>query len=171
MEGNLLYDLRYTISITDKNFSNFLAIRLTFSFISSTLLSLILLSLIQIKQMPNRLFLNFSLWIFLIASFSTLLGNWIFLTMVFGIFLMIVWILLYRLIYSSLPGNGWIKGLYFGFIIGFVKSVPEAFNQWMLINYPTPLILVQLFNTFISLMIFGALLGFFFSKFKVITEE
>ncbi len=98
-------------------------------------------------------------------------GNWIFLTMVFGIFLMIVWILLYRLFYSSLPGNGWIKGLYFGIIIGFIKSVPEAFNQWMLINYPTPLILVQLFNTFISLVIFGALLGFFFSKFKVITNE
>ena len=97
-------------------------------------------------------------------------GNWIILTMVFGIFLMIVWIFLYRLLYSSLPGKGWIKGLYFGIIIGFIKSVPEAFNQWMVINYPIPLILVQLFNTFISLVIFGVLLGFFYSKFKVITE-
>ena len=108
-----------------------------------------------------------------IKSFDFLggLGNWILLTMVFGIFLMIVWIFLYKLLFLSLPGKGWIKGLYFGVIIGFVKSVPEAFNQWMVINYPTPLILVQLFNTFISLVIFGALLGFFFSKFKVITGE
>ncbi len=108
-----------------------------------------------------------------IKSFDFLggLSNWIILTMVFGIFLMIVWIFLYKLFYLSLPGKGWIKGLYFGIIIGFIKSVPEAFNQWMVINYPTPLILVQLFNTFVSLVIFGALLGFFFSKFKVITEE
>ena len=108
-----------------------------------------------------------------IKSFDFLggLGNWIILTMVFGIFLMIIWIFLYKLFYSSLPGKGWIKGLYFGIIIGFIKSVPEAFNQWMVIDYPTPLILVQLFNTFISLVIFGALLGFFFSKFKVIIDE
>jgi len=99
------------------------------------------------------------------------LGNWIILTMIFGIFLMVFWIFLYKLFYLSLPGKGWIKGLYFGIIIGFIKSVPEAFNQWMVINYPTPLILVQLFNTFVSLVIFGALLGFFFSKFKVITNE
>ena len=108
-----------------------------------------------------------------IKSFDFLdgLGNWIILTMVFGIFLMIIWMFLYKLFYLSLPGKGWIKGLYFGIIIGFIKSVPEAFNQWMVIDYPTPLILVQLFNTFISLIIFGALLGFFFSKFNVITNE
>ena len=99
------------------------------------------------------------------------LGNWIILTMVFGISLMVIWIFLYKLFYLSLPGKDWIKGLYFGIIIGFIKSVPEAFNQWMVINYPTPLILVQLFNTLVSLVIFGTLLGFFFSKFKVITNE
>ena len=100
-----------------------------------------------------------------IKSFDFLGGleNWIILTMVFGIFLMIIWIFLYKLFYSSLPGKGWIKGLYYGIIIGFIKSVPEAFNQWMVINYPTPLILIQLFNTFISLVIFGALLGFLYS--------
>ena len=108
-----------------------------------------------------------------IKSFDFLggLGNWIILTMIFGIFLMIIWMFLYKLFYLSLPGKGWIKGLYFGIIIGFIKSVPEAFNQWMVIDYPTPLILVQLFNTFISLIIFGSLLGFFYSKFKVITNE
>ncbi len=41
----------------------------------------------------------------------------------------------------------------------------------VLINYPTPLILVQLFNAFIRLVIFCALLGFFFTKFKGITDE
>jgi len=98
------------------------------------------------------------------------LGNWILLTMIFGIVLMIVWIILYRFVYVSLPGNGWIKGLVFGLIIGFIKSVPEAFNQFMVINYPIPLIVVQLVNTLLGLTIFGVLLGFFYSKFKVIEE-
>lgn len=98
------------------------------------------------------------------------LGNWIILTMVFGIMLMVLWIFLYNLFYVSLPGKNWTKGLFFGLIIGFIKSVPEAFNQWMVINYPVPLILVQLFNTYLSLILFGILLGFFFYKFKVIEE-
>ena len=99
------------------------------------------------------------------------LANWIILTMVFGIFLMIIWIFLYKMFYQCLPGKGWTKGLCFGIIIGFIKAVPEAFNQWMVIDYPVPLILVQLFNTFIGLVIFGSLLGFFFSKFNVIIHE
>lgn len=99
------------------------------------------------------------------------LGNWILVTMLFGIVLMIFWIYLYKILYQSLPGEGWQKGLYFGLIMGLIKSVPEAFNQWMVINYPVPLILVQLFNTFIGVLIFGTLMGFFFSKFKVITVE
>lgn len=98
------------------------------------------------------------------------LGNWIALTMVFGIVLMVFWICLYKLLYHSLPGKNWAKGLSFGFIIGFIKSVPEAFNQWMVINYPVPLILVQLFNTYLGLIIFGALLGFLFFRFRVIEE-
>ncbi len=92
------------------------------------------------------------------------LGNWIVLTMVFGIILMIFWIFLFKYCYSCLPGKGWIKGLIFGITIGIIKSVPEAFNQWMTINYPTPLIVMQLINTFLGLLIFGSLLRFFYTK-------
>ncbi len=98
------------------------------------------------------------------------MGNWILLTMIFGIVLMIIWIILYRYVYVILPGKGWVKGLVFGLIIGFIKAVPEAFNQFMVINYPIPLIIVQLVNTFLGLTIFGVLLGFFYSRFKVIEE-
>lgn len=98
------------------------------------------------------------------------LGNWILITMVFGIVLVFIWIVLYRYVYAVLPGNGWLKGLVFGLIVGFIKSVPEAFNQFMVINYPIPLIIVQLVNTLLGLTIFGVLLGFFYSKFRVIEE-
>ena len=98
------------------------------------------------------------------------LGNWILVTEIFGILLMIFWIILYRFAYYSIPGKGWIKGVIFGVVIGIIKSIPEAFNQWMVINYPVPLVLVQLVNTLLGLTIFGLFLGLFFSKFKVIEE-
>ena len=74
------------------------------------------------------------------------LSNWILLTLLFGTFLTIVWIVLYLLFYRSIPGVRWRKGLFYGLIIGFIKAVPEAFNQWMLFVYPVPLILMQLVN-------------------------
>lgn len=54
----------------------------------------------------------------------------------------------FRYCFKCLPGKEWIKGLVFGLIIGIIKSVPEAFNQFMTINYPAPLIMEQLFNTY-----------------------
>ncbi|MEW6042143.1 MAG: hypothetical protein AB1633_11545 [Elusimicrobiota bacterium] len=99
------------------------------------------------------------------------LGNWLLLTMLFGIFLEIVFIILYLLLYKSIPGTGWKKGLSFGLMIGFIKAVPEAFNQWMLFAYPTILIHIQLINTLISLIIFGILLAVIFEKFKVIEKR
>lgn len=98
------------------------------------------------------------------------MGNWLTLTMIFGILLMVFWIILYKVSYFSIPGKGIRKGFIFGITIGLIKAIPEAFNQWMVIDYPVPLILVQLFNTFIGLVLFGCLLGLFFNKFKVIQE-
>jgi len=98
------------------------------------------------------------------------LGNWILVTMIFSILLMTFWIVLYKYTYLSIPGNGWVKGLIFGLVVGLIKSVPEAFNQWMTINYPVPLIIAQLINTLLGLMIFGTLMGFFFHRFKVVEE-
>lgn len=99
------------------------------------------------------------------------MGNWLGLTMGFGLFLEILVIFLFILLYQGIPSQGWKKGLVFGLIIGFLRSVPEAFNQFMLVNYPEILILIQLMNTFIGYIIFGLILGIIFDKAKVITME
>lgn len=98
------------------------------------------------------------------------MGNWILLNALFSVFLIAIFIALYLLLYESIPGTGWKKGLSFGLMIGFIKAVPEAFNQWMLFVYPTILIQVQLINTLIGLVIFGILLAVIFEKFKVIEK-
>ncbi|MCK5137646.1 MAG: hypothetical protein KAR19_17810 [Bacteroidales bacterium] len=108
-----------------------------------------------------------------IKSFDFIGGmsNWILVTLLFGTVFIIVCIILYLILYRSLPGQGWKKGLFFGLMVGFIKAVPEAFNQWMLFVYPESLILVQLANTLIGFLIFGTLLGFFYKKFNVIISE
>lgn len=92
-------------------------------------------------------------------------GNWVMLNMGFGILLIAFFVYLYIVLQPALPGkSGWAKGLYFGFIVGLIKAVPEAFNQFMLFTYPNILIGIQLFNTLVSIMIFGVILGFIFGK-------
>lgn len=98
------------------------------------------------------------------------MSNWILLNSLFSIALIILFIAFYLLVYKSIPGYGWKKGLSFGLILGIVKAAPEAFNQWMLFTYPTTLIVIQLINTLISLIIFGIALGFVFDKFQVIKK-
>lgn len=98
------------------------------------------------------------------------MSNWILLNAVFSIIYIVILIILFILFYESIPGKGWIKGLSFGLILAVVKAIPEAFNQFMVFNYPGILILVQLVIAILSLVIFGVLLSVIFNKFKVITH-
>ena len=98
------------------------------------------------------------------------LANWLGLTFLFGILFTVLIIWLYLLLYPGLPGHGWQKGLFYGLMVGFIKAVPEAFNQWMLFDYPAVLIATQLVNTMLGLTIFGLILAVVFDKLKVINE-
>ncbi len=93
--------------------------------------------------------------------------NWILLTLLFGIFYDVLIIGIYILFYESIPKEKWQKGLIYGTIIAFIKAVPEAFNQYMIFNYPTILILIQLFNTMIGIILSGIILAVVFDKLKV----
>jgi hypothetical protein len=97
------------------------------------------------------------------------LSNWIIVTMLFSMLYMSFLILIFIYIFPLIPGKGWKKGVIFGLICAMVKAVPEAFNQWMVIDYPYQLILLQLVNTIIGLILFGFLLGYIFSKYKIIS--
>jgi hypothetical protein len=97
-------------------------------------------------------------------------GNWIFLMALSSIILITLFIVLYLLLYQSIPGKGWKKGIVFGLMIWIIKAVPEAFNQWMLFDYPAILIIIPLINGLIGMLIFGFLLSLIFDKFKVIEK-
>lgn len=99
------------------------------------------------------------------------MSNWIILNAGFSVLYIVFLIILYCTIYESIPGKSWVKGISYGVLIGLIKAVPEAFNQFMVLNYPAELILVQLVIAILGLIIFGILLYVFFNKFKVIVIE
>ena len=61
-------------------------------------------------------------------------GIWVGLNSVFGLFFTGLLIWLFLLLFRSLPGRNFSKGLFYGGIIALLKAVPEAFNQWMLVT-------------------------------------
>ncbi len=102
-----------------------------------------------------------------IESFGSI-GKYITITMLFSVFFVAFLIFIFLLFYINIPGKRWQKGLYFGILVALLKAVPEAFNQYMNINYPGQLILIQLLNTFIGLILFGIYLEIIFRKSKTI---
>lgn len=96
--------------------------------------------------------------------------NWIIANSVFGIILTLVFIFIFIVLYRSIPGKGWVKGLFYGFMLCITKAIPEAFNQWMLFIYPEEMILMQLVITIISLFLFSLILAFMIDKFKVFNK-
>lgn len=96
------------------------------------------------------------------------IGNWLTITMIFSLLYNALIIIFYLILYQSIPGNGWRKGLNYGMIVGLIKAVPEAFNQYMLFVYPKILIIIQLINSLLSILIFCLLLSIIFKKANVI---
>jgi len=99
------------------------------------------------------------------------MSNWLLINTGFSILFLAFLIILYKFLYNILPGKGLVKGLSYGIFICLIKIIPEAFNQYMLLNYPTILILIQMLLNSISIIIFGLLLSFLFNKFKIITDK
>jgi len=96
--------------------------------------------------------------------------NWLMLRTIFHIVFLSSFIYLYLFFYNTIPGAGWKKGLCFGLLIAALTHIPEAFNQWTLIAYPSQLILLQLINGAVALAIYGILVSIIFKKMNVIKE-
>ena len=79
--------------------------------------------------------------------------------MLMGLALSALYALVFALMRGSLPGNPLLAGLCFSGMAIALKAAPEAFNQYMNINYPRSLIAAQLSNSSISLLISGIALG------------
>ena len=73
--------------------------------------------------------------------------------MIGGALLNVLLALAYAIIHTGLPGAQWKKGLSFWLILLVVNMLPMAFNTWMQIAQPVPLILVEAANRSIGLMI------------------
>ena len=95
-------------------------------------------------------------------------NNWMMLRTTFLVAFSALYIYLFVMLYSSIPGQGWLKGVVFGLTMGVIKNVPEAFNQWTLIVYPHEQVLLQLVNGIVGFAIFGLIMALLFNKFGAI---
>ena len=91
------------------------------------------------------------------------------LTMASGVVLSILYIALFALMRGALPASPLLAGLSFGAIVILIKAAPEAWNQYLNINYPPVLILTQLANSAIALLVTGLLLAYSWEKWPTIT--
>lgn len=96
--------------------------------------------------------------------------NWKLARMLFHVAFMAVAIYIYTLLYSAIPGGPWLKGVYFGILIGILRFIPEAFNTWTLVAYPDVLILLRLVLGLVSFTIFGVLVSVILKKSSSIVE-
>ena len=94
--------------------------------------------------------------------------NWMLIRTIYNVLILAILIKIFLMFYEKIPGSGWIKGVWFGFIISMIKVFPEAFNKWTLIVYPDELIILQFVNGLLGLVIFGILLSTVFTKMGVI---
>lgn len=98
-------------------------------------------------------------------------GNWIMINSVFSILFTIAHLILFLLLYNSLPGNKIIKGLFYGLIVIVISIIPESFNLFMTINYPTLLIKVLFVNHVISYLLLGLIMTLVYNKMKALRYE
>lgn len=85
--------------------------------------------------------------------------NFVTLNMLAGIIISFLYVIVFSLVRDRLP-NSWLKaGIIFGFLVIMLKAAPEAWNQYLNINYPIQLILTQLVNSSIGILATGIILS------------
>jgi len=87
------------------------------------------------------------------------------LVFVWGIIFSVIMAMVYMFVKDLLPGNLFLKGILFGVTIWFFKNLPEAVNNFLLINKPMDYTALELINSLIGLSVSGILIARFFSWF------
>lgn len=96
------------------------------------------------------------------------LQAFIMMNMAAGVFLSILYVILFSLIRDRLPSSAFAAGLIFGLLVILVKAAPEAWNQYLNINYPPELILTQLVNSVIGILAMTVILSFAWLKWPAV---
>jgi hypothetical protein len=98
------------------------------------------------------------------------LENFILMDMAAGFLLTILYIILFSLLRARLPASRLGAGILFGLLVILLKAAPEAWNQYLNINYPVSLVLAQLANSCIGLIATGIVLSLAWTRWPVLRE-
>jgi uncharacterized membrane protein len=91
-------------------------------------------------------------------EFGTI-ANFIALNMIAGIIINFLYVILFSMMRDRLPKSWLMAGMLFGVLVILLKAAPEAWNQYLNINYPIQLVLTQLVNSSIAILATGIILS------------
>ena len=77
----------------------------------------------------------------------------------------------FLLLYGSLPGSGFVKGIAYGILIWIFRVIMYALTQWMMFTVPFSTILYIIISGLIEMLIIGGLIGLLIKKQKALGDE
>lgn len=94
------------------------------------------------------------------------LAPWLGVMMLGGLAAWLILSAIYSILYKSIPGKGWRKGLSYGLMLFLISDVTVAFNSWLLHSYPEVILFVELGNAFVGTVVGGIVLALVYEKLK-----
>jgi hypothetical protein len=93
-------------------------------------------------------------------------GNWLYNMIAIDFVEGIIYGIVFTLIYSGIPGNGWKKGLNYGLIVWLVATVPGMLMTYFTMAVPDMIVVSWTVGGLISLVIAGPVIAIIHDKIK-----
>lgn len=94
--------------------------------------------------------------------------NFVMLNMLAGVIINFLYVISFSLVRGRLPDSWLTAGILFGLLIILLKAAPEAWNQYLNINYPIQLVLTQFMNSSIGILATGVVLSLAWTRWPAI---
>ena len=93
-------------------------------------------------------------------------GNWYYTMIAVDFIEGILYGLVFTVVYTGIPGNGWKKGLNYGLILWIVATIPGMLMTYITMTVPDMIVASWLFGGLISLVIAGPAIAIVHDKLK-----
>jgi hypothetical protein len=103
----------------------------------------------------------YEVWSPLLISFGNINTgiSFFYMSIIFGFIGAIIFVSIFAMLGSSIPGSAIKKGLTFGFVIFLIANVPGTLSMFLLLAIPLEIVILWTLESFLSYIIGGAVIG------------
>lgn len=98
-------------------------------------------------------------------------SNFIYYSLTVNVFLGVVFAGLYKWLHACFCGQGWQRGLCFGWLLFLVKSLPFSITCYLLFALPAGLVILWLVENFVIDLTGGIVLALIIGKYEEVRED